>query len=64
MRNVEMKVAKGILTITVDLNKTIGPSKSGKTILIGSTDGNATVVGHTEDVRVGLNVYKFPAVRG
>lgn len=59
MLNVEIKVDGNILTATVDLSKEQGRSKSGKTIVIGSTQGNATVPGHS-DTRIGVNVYKYP----
>ena len=54
MKNVDMKMEGKKLVITVDTSKEFGPSKSGKTIIIGSTEGNQTVDG----VTVGLNVYK------
>ena len=57
MKNVEMTVEGSILTIRVDLSKDFGPSSSGKTIIIASTEGNASVPGR-EDAKVGLNVYK------
>ena len=56
MKNVKLAVAKNTLTITVDLSKTFGPSASGKSILIASTEGNKGVPGRDE-VRLGLNVY-------
>jgi len=46
-----------ILTIKVDLSKDFGPSASGKTIIIASTEGNVTIPGH-EEAKVGLNVYR------
>ena len=39
MKNVEMSLEKNILTIKVDLSKEFGPSASGKTIIIASTEG-------------------------
>ena len=57
MKNIEMKLESNILTIKVDLTKEFGPSSSGKTIIIASTEGNVAVDGH-EEVKVGLNVYK------
>ena len=56
MKNVVMSVDGNILTITLDLSKEFGPSSSGKTIIIGSTEGNVTVPDREE--KVGLNVYK------
>ncbi len=62
MKNVEMTVKDDVLTITVDLAKDHGPSKSGKTIVVATTAGNVPVPvpGH-ENTRIGLNVYKYPA---
>jgi hypothetical protein len=54
MKNVEMTVTGNILTIKVDLTKQFGPSASGKTIIIASTEGNITVPEREE--KVGLNV--------
>jgi len=56
MKNVQMDVAGDILTITVDLTKEFGPSSSGKTIIIASTEGNVAVPGRDE--KIGLNVYR------
>lgn len=58
MRNTDLKVKDKILTITIDLGRTLGPSKSGKTILIASTDGNVAVPGAPEAMFLGLNLYK------
>lgn len=57
MKNIEMSVTGNILTIKVDISKTFGPSKSGKTTIIASTEGNIGVPTR-EDIRIGLNVYK------
>ena len=57
MKNVEMTVEGNILTIKVDLTKDFGPSSSGKTIIIASTEGNISVPDH-EEKKIGLNVYK------
>jgi hypothetical protein len=56
MKNVEMTLSGNILTIKVDLAKEFGPSASGKTIIIASTEGNITVPEREE--KVGLNVYR------
>jgi len=57
MKNVEMSVEENILTIKVDLTRDFGPSSSGKTIIIASTEGNHPVPGH-EEAKIGLNIYK------
>lgn len=56
MKNVELNLNGNILTITVDLSKDFGPSSSGKTTIIATTEGNVTVPGRDE--KLGLNVYK------
>jgi len=56
MKNVEMSVEGTILTIRVDLSKEFGPSSTGKTIIIASTEGNVTIPDRQE--KVGLNVYR------
>ena len=57
MKNIEMTVQENILTIKVDLAKEFGPSSSGKTIIVASTEGNVSIPG-SEDKKVGLNVYR------
>ena len=57
MKNVEVKVEHGKLTMTVDLATELGPSSSGKSIIIATTEGNVDVPG-TPDVKIGLNVYR------
>jgi hypothetical protein len=59
MKNVEMKVAGKILTITVDLSKEFGQSTSGKSIIIASTEGNVSVP-EKEEIKIGLNIYRKP----
>ena len=54
MKNVKMTKKGDILNIEVDTSKDFGRSKSGKTTIIASTEGNVTEGGIT----VGLNVYK------
>jgi hypothetical protein len=57
MKNVEMKMEDNILIIKVDLTKEFGPSASGKTIIIASTEGNISIL-DKENIKIGLNVYK------
>ncbi len=56
MKNVELSVSDNTLTIKVDLTQEFGPSSSGKTIIIASTEGNFPLPGRVEVV--GLNVYR------
>ena len=57
MKNVEMKLEGDILTIKVDVTKEFGPSASGKTIIIASTEGNISIP-EKENIKIGLNVYR------
>jgi len=57
MKNVEMTVEGNILTIKVYLSKEFGPSSSGKTVIIASTEGNVSIPG-AEEKKIGLNVYR------
>ena len=56
MKNVEMSVDGNTLTIKVDLSKEYGPSSSGKTIIVASTEGNVSIPDREE--KLGLNVYR------
>ena len=58
MKNVEMTVEGELLTIKVDLSKEFGKSKSGKTIIVASTEGNVSVP--ERDEKIGLNIYRYP----
>jgi hypothetical protein len=57
MKNVDMKVEGKDLVIRVDLSKSFGPSKSGKTTIIATTEGNVAVPGNP-NIKMGLNIYK------
>ena len=57
MKNVEMKIEDNILIIKVDLTKDFGPSASGKTIIIATTEGNISIP-DKENIKIGLNIYK------
>jgi len=57
MKNVDMKIDGNLLTITIDLAKEYGPSASGKTIIVATTEGNQSIPGR-EGVKIGVNVYK------
>lgn len=57
IKNVEMKLEGDTLTIVVDISKEFGVSSSGKSVIIGSTEGNVSVPDR-EDIKVGLNVYR------
>jgi len=57
-KNVAVKVQGNKLTVEIDLKKSQGPSRSGKTEIIGTTSGNVSVEGH-EGVCLGVNCYNM-----
>ena len=57
MKNMEMILEGDILTITIDLSKDFGPSSSGKSIIIASSEGNQSIP-EKEEIKIGLNIYK------
>ena len=50
-----------ILTLTIDLSKKLGPSKSGKTVLIASTGRSEQVA---PGIFLGLNLYTYEGAPG
>jgi hypothetical protein len=57
MKNVKTELKGKILTITVDLGKEYGISKSGKSQVIATSEGNQKIDG-TDDIKIGLNIYR------
>lgn len=57
MKNIETEVKGNKLVITVDLSENFGPSKSGKTIIIASSEGNKPIKDGNGAV-LGLNIYR------
>ena len=53
MRNIHTEVKAGKLIITIDLNAKGELSGSGKSVVIGTTEGNTSV----GDVKLGVNCY-------
>jgi len=58
MKNIDMTVEDEMLVIKIDLTKEFGPSKSGKTIIVASTEGNVSLPEREE--KIGLNLYRYP----
>ena len=56
MENVIMRVEDKKLIIEIDLSVKGTPSKSGKSVVIATTRGNAQVPGREE--LIGLNLYR------
>ena len=57
MKNIEMNITADKLTVVVDLKKNFGKSKTGKSIIIASTEGNQSLP-YKESMKMGLNIYK------
>jgi hypothetical protein len=55
--NVVTKINGDKLVIEVDLSKNLGPSKTGKTTLVGSSRGY-TSAGMPDGIQISLNVIK------
>jgi hypothetical protein len=56
-KNVKVEVKGDVLTITVNLKGDQGASASGKTRIIGTTQGNVQLDG-TDGAVLGLNLYR------
>ena len=61
MKNINMDVSKNVLTVTIDLSEDQGPSKSGKSVIIASTEGSVDVTGHDlpYPIKLGINCYHY-----
>ena len=55
MKNIQIERKGDLLTVKIDLSKTSGASKSGKSIVIASTEGNVAIEG---GMFLGINCYK------
>lgn len=53
-KNIQIEEDKNTMIITLDKTKDLGPSKSGKTILVATTGGSIPV----GDLMVNVNIYK------
>lgn len=61
MKNVKMKVEGSTMTIVIDLTQDYGPSASGKTVIIASTEGPEVVTfGEGKTAKVNLSVFRAP----
>ena len=62
--NIKAKLEGSMLTITIDLSKDLGPSKSGKTNIVATTRGNRAVGDLVKcndkfsAIKLGINCYK------
>jgi hypothetical protein len=54
--NIGVSVEGDIITLTMDKNMALGMSGSGKSMIVATTRGNASVPG--TDLTLGLNLYR------
>ena len=57
MKNIKMENKANKLVLEIDLTKNFGRSKSGKSIIIATTEGNVSIEG-ADNIKLGLNCYK------
>lgn len=55
MQNVKTEIKGNELIIRVDLSARLGPSSTGKTLMVASTKGNANT--GKDGIKFGLNVF-------
>jgi len=56
-QNIEVTEVDGKLVITIDPTKKVGPSASGKSLIIATTSGNIPVIVGKKEMVLGLNLY-------
>jgi hypothetical protein len=56
VKNIVMEVKGTVLYLQIDLTQDFGPSNSGKTHIVASTEGNCRIPNRQEVF--GLNVYR------
>lgn len=56
MKNIIFKIENNKLKLEVDLTKNFGKSKSGKSVIVASTEGNLAL--GKDDLKMGFNLYK------
>ena len=56
--NVVVETQPGKMIITIDTTRNLGPSKSGKTMLVASTQGNKKIDTDNGEITIGVNAYK------
>lgn len=57
MYNIKAIIENNVLRLAIDLSEPGVPSKSGKSVLLASTEGNHTLP-NTNGIKLGLNLYR------
>lgn len=55
MKNIIVTTKDNVLNLAIDLSKSQGPSKSGKSTVIATTGGNKEIA---PGIYMGVNIYK------
>lgn len=58
MKNIKIETKDGKIIITIDATQTHGSSKSGKSTIVASTEGNQAVDTPEGRIIIGVNAYK------
>ena len=58
MQNIVIKTENKKIIITIDTTVELGPSSSGKSMMVATTSGNVPVVTPEGTIVVGINAYK------
>lgn len=58
MQNIKIATQGSNLVLTVDTSVNMGRSKSGKSTLIASSQGNQKVIVDGKEVMIGINIYE------
>ena len=58
MNNIKVSVDGSNLVLTIDATQNLGRSKSGRTTLIASSQGNQKLMVAGKEVFIGVNVYE------
>lgn len=57
--NIKLTTHGDLLRIEIDLSRELGPSSSGKSMIVATTRGNVEIPGHPDpDLKLGLNLFK------
>jgi len=58
MQNVQIETKEDRIIITIDTSKTLGPSRSGKSVIVATTGGNKKIDTPNGVISLGINAYK------
>ena len=62
-KNVKIETTEKEIIIKIDPTVNLGPSRSGKTLIVGTTSGNQKIETPAGTVIVGVNAYRYRTER-